>query len=159
MALSNFERMIQMAEEVFSVRNDPDQLSVDQGVIKRLHKIHPASVSEYNEGNGPLIWVLLIPTTEILMNDFISGKINEQQLFDLTPLKGKYEAIYLCSAMTLPECRNKGITKNLSLKAIGKIRKTHPVKSLFVWPFSKEGARLAERIAEMLKLPLLAREK
>jgi hypothetical protein len=156
---SNFERMIQMAEDVFSVRSDPDQISVDQNVIKRLQKIHPSSVSEYSEGNGPLIWILLIPTTEALMNDFISGKITEQQLFDLTPLKEKYEAIYLCSAMALPECRNKGITKDLSLKAIENIRKKHPVKSLFVWPFSKEGARLAESIAATVRLPLRVREK
>ena len=156
---SNFERMIQMAEDVFSVRNDPDQLSVDQDVIKRLQKIHPSSISEYSEGNGPLIWILLIPTTEALMKDFISGKITEQKLFDLTPLKEKYEAIYLCSAMTLPECRNKGITKNLTLKAIEKIRKKHPIKSIFVWPFSKEGARLAEKIAATVNLPLLIKEK
>jgi hypothetical protein len=148
-----------MAEDVFSVRNDPDQLSVDQDVIKRLQKIHPSSVSEYSEGNGPLIWILLIPTTETLMKDFIWGKITEQKLFDLTPLKEKYEAIYLCSAMTLPECRNKGITKNLTLKAIEKIRKKHPIKSLFVWPFSKEGAMLAEKIAATVNLPLLVKEK
>jgi hypothetical protein len=148
-----------MAEDVFSVRSDPDQLSVDEDVIKKLQKIHPASVTEYSEGNGPLIWILLIPTTEVLMHDFISGKITEQQLFDRTPLKEKYKAIYLCSAMTLPECRNKGITKDLSLKAIEKIRKKHPIKSLFVWPFSKEGSRLAERIAETVKLPLLVKEK
>ena len=54
MALSNFERMIQLAEDVFDSRSDPDQLSVDESVIKRLQSIHPATVTEFDDGNGPV---------------------------------------------------------------------------------------------------------
>lgn len=60
MALSNFERMIQLAEEVFAVKNDPDQLDVNQDVLERLQKIHPSTVSEQDDGNGPVAWVLMI---------------------------------------------------------------------------------------------------
>lgn len=157
MVLSNFERMLQLAEEAFAAKYDPSQLDVDEKVIEHLQKIHPASVSEYDDGNGPVVWILMIPTTYDLMQKFIHKQISEQKLADLTPLNIPYEAIYLCSAMVLPEYRSKGIAKRLSIEAIEVICKTHPIKYLFVWPFSKEGDGLAEKIAYLVSLPLLKR--
>ena len=92
-----------MAEEVFAVKNDPNQLDVDEKVIEHLQKIHPATVSEFDDGKGPAVWILVIPTTNELMKDFLSKKINEQELLDKTPMKNtKYDALYLCSAIVLP---------------------------------------------------------
>jgi len=149
--------MIQLAEDVFAVKNDPDQIDVDQSVIERLQRIHPATVSEYDDGNGPVAWVLLIPTTLDLMNRFLEKKISEKELFDLTPLDSKYEALYLCSALVLKEYRRQGIAKRLALKAIESIRKDHPLKALFSWAFSKEGDLGSEALARFLALPLYKR--
>lgn len=157
MPSSNFERMLQLAEEVFVAKNDPDQLDVNQEVLERLQLIHPATVSEYDDGNGPVAWVLLIPTTLELMNQFLENKISEKELFELTPLDTTYDALYLCSAMVLEEYRRKGIAKRLVLNAIEKIRKDHPLKALFVWPFTKEGDLGAEIIARLTSLPLYRR--
>lgn len=157
MPLSNLERMIQLAEEVFSVKNDPNQLDVNPAVIERLKQIHPATLSEYEDGNGPVAWILLIPTTLELMNRFIENKISEKELFDLTPLNTKYEALYLCSALVLQEYRRKGIAKRLTMEAIDNIRKDHPIKALFVWTFSKEGDLGAAEIARLTSLPLYKR--
>ncbi len=152
-----FERMIQMAEEVFAYKNDPDQLNINQDILERLHRIHPSTVSEYNEGNGPIAWLLVIPTTKDLMNRFIEKKISEKELFELTPLDIAYDTLYLCSAMVLEEYRRKGIIKDLVLKAIEDIRKEHPLKALFVWSFTKEGDLTAEAIAHLTGLPLYKR--
>jgi GNAT superfamily N-acetyltransferase len=157
MSPTNLDRMIQMAEEVFAYKNDPDQLQVNQDIIERLHRIHPSTVSEYNEGDGPIAWLLVIPTTEELMNRFLERKISEKELFELTPLGIQYDTLYLCSAMVLEEYRRKGIIKNLVLKAIEDIRKDHPLKALFVWSFTKEGDLAAEAIARMTELPLYKR--
>lgn len=154
MAPGNFERMIQLAEDVFAVRNDPDQIDVNEDVLERLRSIHPSTVSEYNEGNGPAAWLLVIPTTTELMLRFLEHKISERELFDLTPLHSKYEALYLCSAMVLEEYRRKGITKRLALKAIEEIRKDHPLKAMFVWSFTDEGDLAADALAKAVKLPL-----
>jgi hypothetical protein len=159
MALSNLERMIQLAEDVFAVKNDPDQLDVDQEVIERLLKIHPSTVSEYVDGDGPVAWVLLIPTTLSLMNLFLAGIITEKELFDLTPTDVPYQAIYLCSALVLEEYRRKGIAKRLSLSAIENIRRQHPVEALFVWPFTTEGNLASETIARLASLPLYKRSQ
>ncbi len=157
MSLSNFERMIKLAEDVFAVKKDPNQLDVNQDVIERLQKLHPSTVSEYDDGKGPVAWVLVIPTTLDLMNRFIEHKITEKELFELTPIGTSYEALYLCSALVLEEYRRKGIAKRLAVKAIENIQKDHPLKALFVWAFSREGDLGAEKAARLTGLPLKKR--
>lgn len=159
MALSNFERLIKLADEVFAVKNDPSQLDVNPQVLQRLQQIHPATVSQYDDGKGPVAWVLIFPTTLDLMQRFLDQKITEKELFNLTPLKIQYEAVYLCSALVLEEYRRQGITKTLALKSIEKICKKHPLKAAFVWAFSPEGDLAAETIARSAGLPLYKREK
>lgn len=159
MALSNFERLIKLATEVFDVKNDPSQLDINPKVLDRLHQIHPSTVSQHDDGNGPVAWLLIIPTTTDLMNRFLRKEITEKELFDLTPLNVKYEAIYLCSALVLEEYRRQGIIKTLTLEAIENIRKKHPLKAAFVWAFSPEGDKAAETIAKLSGLPLYKREK
>ena len=159
MTLSNFERLVQLADEVFAVKSDPSQLDVNPEVLARLQQMHPATVSAFDDGNGPVAWVLLIPTTLELMNRFLENQITEKELFDLTPMNSAYDAIYLCSALVLEEYRRKGITKNLAISAIEIIREIHPIKAVFVWAFSPEGDLAAETIARLAELPLYKRAK
>ncbi len=154
MSTSNFERMIALAEKSFDAKNDPNQLDVNEDVIHRLLQIHPSAVIEKDDGNGPIIWIILIPTTKLLMQQFLENQITEKELFENTPLGIVYDAVYLCSAMTLEEYRLKGITKNLCTEAIENIKKDNPISSLFVWSFSKEGERIAEKIAAKTQLSL-----
>lgn len=147
--------MLELADEVFDVRHDPEQLSVDEKIIKRLEEMHPAAVSEYEDA---VCWILMIPTTTKLMEKFLTKEITEQQLFDKTKVGISYDALYLCSAMVLNEYRGKGIARRLTIDAIENIRKDHPIKTLFVWAFSKEGEALAESVAKLTGLPLRKRE-
>jgi ribosomal protein S18 acetylase RimI-like enzyme len=158
MAPTNFERMIRLADEVFAVKNDPSQLDVNESVLERLTKLHPATVSEQSDDNGPVAWVLLIPTTLELMNRFLENEISEKELFNLTQPGTKYESLYLCSAMVLEEYRRQGIAKQLILKAIEAIRKDHPIKALFAWPFTREGDQGADAISSLTSLPLYKRK-
>lgn len=157
MSKSNFERMIQLSDEVFSSRIDPDQLNVNENVMEHLLLIHPDTISEYDNGNGPVCWILCIPTTLDLMTQFINRKISERELYELTPLNSKYEAIYLCSALLLEEFRGKGIAQGLAIKAIESIKLDHSIKALFYWSFSKEGEKLAEKVSSLIGLPLYKR--
>jgi hypothetical protein len=157
MPKSKFERMIQLSDDVFSSRIDPDQLNINENVMEHLQLIHPDTISEYDDGNGPVCWILCIPTTLDLMTQFINHKISERQLYELTPLNTKYEAIYLCSALLLEEFRGKGIAQGLAIKAIESIKLDHSIKALFLWAFSKEGEKLAEKISGLIGLPLYKR--
>ena len=158
MAKTNLERMIKLADEFFAMKNDPSQISMTPETMERLRNLHPNTLTEKRNKDGPIAWIALIPTTRNLMKQFLSGKINERELFDLTPQRGKYDALYLCSALVLPEHRGKGLAWRLACKAIASIRKQHPIKYLFLWAFSEEGKKLAASIAEEFDLPLYQRQ-
>jgi hypothetical protein len=53
--------------------------------------------------------------------------------------------------------RRKGIAQRLCIEAIEGIKKAHSIKALFFWAFSKEGEKLAEKIAGLIDLPLYKR--
>lgn len=156
--MSNLERMIQLADDFFSAKNDPNQISVTPEVMERLRQLHPATMGEHSDGDGPVAWVLVIPTTKEIMERFLAEEINEQELLDLTPVGGTYEAIYLCSALVLPEFRGAGIAKGLLCNAISAIRKEHPITALFYWAFSVEGEKLAEAASHESGIPLYKRK-
>jgi ribosomal protein S18 acetylase RimI-like enzyme len=153
----NLARMIRLADEVFGMKQDPTQISVNTKVIARLRKIHPSTMTEKSTKNGPIAWILVLPTTKDLMKQFITKKINEQELLKRTSLRAEYDAVYLCSALVLPENRRKGLANRLMCKAIRSIQKQHPIKFLFYWAFSVEGKKLAVSIAKNLSLPLYKR--
>lgn len=149
--------MICLANEVFGMKQDPTQISVNTKVIARLRKIHPSTMTEKSTKNGPIAWILVFPTTQDLMEKFITKKINEQELLKRTSLRAEYDAVYLCSALVLPENRRKGLAKRLMCNAIKSIQKQHPIKFLFYWGFSAEGKKLAISVAKELSLPLFKR--
>ena len=157
MPKNNLVRMIQLAEDFFATKNDPSQISIDQKIMLRLKKIHPSTMTEKKTSRGPVAWILLIPTTRKLMEQFITKKVNERELFNKTPLRVKYDSIYLCSALVLPEYRGKGLAKSLMIKAIKSIQRAHPIHCLFYWAFSVEGKKLAASVAKELSLELFKR--
>jgi ribosomal protein S18 acetylase RimI-like enzyme len=159
MTQSNLDRMIHLAEDFFATKNDPQQISVTEEAMEKLRQIHPATLSEEDDGSGPVAWVLIIPTTNYLMTQFIAMQVSESELLQKTPIPGKYEAVYLCSALVLPEHRGKGLAKRLACRAIKDIGKEHQIKHLFCWAFSSEGAKLASSIASEMDLPLLSRPR
>jgi len=155
--LPNFEKMLRLAEEFFSVKNDPSQLNVTPGVIEKLKRIHPATLSDHSTDDGPVVWILVIPTTGDLMRRFLDGEVDEPALLDLTPVPGSYDALYLCSALVLPDYRNRGLALRVSAAAVESVRRDHPIATLFYWAFSEEGKRLAEAVSRTTDIPLLLR--
>jgi len=149
--------MIKLAEEFFDTKNDPTQISITPATIEKLRRIHPNTLTEKSHRNGPVAWFIVIPTTRDLMDKFITKEISEQELLECTPLRRKYDALYLCSALVLPEYRGRGVAKDLISTTIQSIQKQHPIQYLFYWAFSVQGKRLANRIAEEFSLPLYKR--
>jgi GNAT superfamily N-acetyltransferase len=153
----SYERMIQLAEESFHASEDPSVVSVTDELILRLRRMHPATVGEECDETGPISWVLLLPTSDALIARFLQKEITERQLFALTPDGIEYDALYMSSALVLPEYRRKGIARRLIVKAITAIRRDQAIGRLAYWPFSVEGKLLAESVARECKLPLYER--
>lgn len=149
--------MMEIIDGVFETRDDPDQLQVTENDISKLQSLHPSTLAEYNEGKGPCVWILTIPTSKQIMNQFLSGEISENRILQLTKPGTKFEAVYLCSATVLPEYRNKGLATKMTLDAIEAMKAQHPITVLFVWPFTTEGRSLAQKIAVKAELPLHVR--
>lgn len=158
MEKSNFERLIELADEAFDYRSDPDQIEVTDEQREKLLALHPATMTAYNTPQGPAAWLMMIPTTYAVMEQFLKGDITEKQLLEVTNPGDKFEAIYLCSALVLEEYRRKGITEQLTLDAIAAMSKAHDIKALYVWPFSQGGDKLAEKAAARVGLSLYKRE-
>lgn len=150
--------MMQVIEETFAIRQDSGQIQVNTAERKKLEALHPSTLSELANEEGPLIWVLLVPTTKHLMQSFLDGLISEKELLKQTPLGINYDSLYLCSVSTLPEIRGAGKSKALCLKAIRAIAADHPIQHLFVWPFSEGGLKLAQSLARELGMQLLTKK-
>lgn len=155
---TNLEKMIRLADEFFSTKNDPSQLDVTPEVIEQLQSIHSATLSEETRGDGPVCWILLIPSSESTMNAFLKKEISEKALLEEAQKTKDYNCIYLCSALVLPEFRKQGIAKRLTLDAIQRMQNDFKIKALYYWPFSPEGDSLANELSKLTGLTLFARE-
>ena len=122
--------MIQLAEETFSVRTDPNQLDVTEAVIEKLREIHPATLSEHTVDDGPVVWILLIPSSTETMHRFLNEEISERELLNEVIPGQVYDSIYLCSALVLPEFRKKGLAMQLTLEAVSSTHLTLPTSDL-----------------------------
>ncbi len=156
--MTNHERLIALATEVFDAKNDPEQISVTAEDVERLRALHPAAMTQESNEDGPLAWVLVFPTTDDLMERFLRKEITERELLWSTPVGETLEALYLCSVLVLPEFRGKGMAKKLTINAVRSIQKDYPIRELFVWPFNKGGEQAAESVARETGLPLRIRQ-
>lgn len=155
----NLHRMIQLAEESFGMAADPAQLTVDEAARAKLLRLHPRTMGEVRNAQGPIAWTLVIPTTLPLMEGFLSGRLTERDFFESTPESAIFEAVYLCSALVLPEFRHQGIARRLLVESLEAICAVHPIKDLFYWAFSGAGGRLAEAVAVEFGRPIHCRAR
>ena len=140
--------------EFFAADDDPEQLVVDAAIMEQLRGIHPAALSEAHDEDGPFAWVIVIPTTHEAMERFIIGEIGERQLLTMHPAGSQRAAVYLCSALVLPEYRGKGVARQLTIDAINVMQHDYDITDLYVWAFSLRGRKLAESVALSCRLPL-----
>jgi hypothetical protein len=155
----NEARMYDLIEAVFNTDNDPTQLRFNESDIEKLVTLSPHTLQEASNEDGPYAWVSVFPTSLNLMNQFMTGLIDERQLFDRTTEETSNEVVYLCSAIVLPEFRSQGIALKLTVQAIEALKLAYPIRSALVWPFTDNGLRLAEKAAETCGLTLEVRPR
>jgi hypothetical protein len=153
----NFEKMMEVVNSTFDTRSDPDQISVTAEERDHLEALHSATLFELADADGPLVWILLVPTTRTLMDLFLKGAISERELLLRTQPGDAFDVIYLCSASVLPEMRGRGLARKVCLDAINAICADHKIGALLCWPFSMEGRGLARSVAQVTGLPLYER--
>lgn len=143
----NLDISMRYAEEIYGTQSDLEQLPITEDSRKRIVRISPDTMlSLENEEGKMFTWSVVLPTTRTLADLFIDGEISERELFDRTSEGGIYDALYICSIITLPEYRRKGYATNLLKEAIARF----PVANeyLFAHGWSKEGEKIIESIQE-----------
>ncbi len=155
----NLIRLLELVDAVFETRNDPSQIGFSDEDMAKMGELHEACLQEASNTDGPIAWVSVIPTSNELMTLFVNEKITERELFDLTTVQTPQEAVYLCSAIVLPEFRHSGVAFNLSVSAIRAMQMDNNITHVFVWPFTNEGESLASKIAHACGIPLELRPR
>ncbi|MFA6254332.1 MAG: GNAT family N-acetyltransferase [Candidatus Paceibacterota bacterium] len=138
------------AEKFFGTLDDPEQIPITMESHDKLEAIDPNSMLYKRDVDGNVVgWTIFIPTTSVLMNRFLSGEINERQLFDQTQIGDNYDALYLCSIIVPPEYRGKGYAKDLGREALKRFSDTPCIQNVFAWPFSEEGKQLLDHAKDL----------
>ena len=104
----------------FATRNDTNQIQVTAAQLKKLQKLHPSTLTELADKNGPVIWVLVIPTTTSVMNEFLRGKISEKTMLQKTKVG---DLLPQLKTQALPSERKQQIMEMLETILISKFPK------------------------------------
>jgi hypothetical protein len=153
-----FAKMRRIAEAFYGSAHDPDQIQITELMQQKLATLHPQSVHYKLIENEPVSWVVVVPTTKDLANQFMQQEITERGLLDRTQPQEVYDALYLCSAFTVPPYRQKGLATKLLNQAIKSMPLTQNAL-LFGWVFSPEGEALHYALSreQGLKIPVRPR--
>lgn len=144
------EKTLEIAEEFYGTSNDPDQIPITKDSFVRLISIHQETIKLETDGDhNPISWVVVVPTSKENMELFLEDKIKEKELFDKAVGEKSFEALYLCSAFTIPEYRGMGYAKKLLMDAISEFAKNKSVE-LYAWIYSKEGENLIKTLVKDL---------
>jgi hypothetical protein len=131
---------------------------VSKESLYKLQKLHPKTFLYKTLNNEPVSWAVVLPTSQKLAEEFIQGKINERELLDMTEPKKEYEALYLCSAFTVPEHRRRGYAIEMLKEAINGIPHVAEAE-FFVWPYSEEGKAVIKKLEEIIGKKIRIKEK
>lgn len=152
-----YERMAAIAEEIFGTEADPDQISITDESRAKLDSLTPHWCSDrFDEDGEPVAWVVVVPTTKEIAHRFLDGSITERELLEQTQPQERYEALYLCAAVTMPAYRRQGLATSLFQEAIDAIPHTEDCL-LFAWTYSDDGRNALNGIARGLGRPVMIR--
>lgn len=99
-------------------------------------------------------WSVVLPTSREDMNDFLSGKITERELFDRSVSSPSYEALYLTAVVVLPEHRKQGIGLRLMKHQIEYFRQKYGIADFYAYTLNEDGKRFAHNLERELKIAI-----
>lgn len=100
----------------------------------------------YKQNDLPIAWSLVLPTKNKIKQKFLSGNINEKELFEESINNRSFESLYLFAVIVLPEYRRRGFAKELMGYQINYFREKYNINSFFAWTLTNEGKKLIESL-------------
>lgn len=159
----DLKRLRKMLEDYFHTEEDPEQMQIGKDTrsnwIKNKIPECARTIKWQDEVVGS---TLVLPATLALMQDFISGRINEEQLAAQIETENiayaNMQAIYICSLFVTTEHRGQHLTAKAVSQSIQDIMPKDKKLCLFYWAYSPAGKKIAEKVAVELGLEIFARE-
>ncbi|MBN1157535.1 GNAT family N-acetyltransferase [Candidatus Woesearchaeota archaeon] len=140
-----------LAENYFHTAKDKTQLRTNKSNFTWILIHYPNCLNIIKSNRKVVGFTLVLPCNNKLMSAFLKNKMTEREL--LKAIKEKitldnFEVTYLCACYINPEFRRKGLAKKAFVDSVKRIGKT----DLFYWEYSREGRKLMEKVADVLKL-------
>lgn len=155
---NTLKQIFRLAEDVFGTATDPDQIPPTPEYRAKIDRLHPESTAYRLDENGHVIgFVFVVPTTKAIMDRFLKGEITERAILDLTHPQAVYDALYLCAVYVDPRHRRQGLATAMFRELLSKLPFSRDA-TLFYWPFTEHGERLAQALEKQTGKRLLKRE-
>lgn len=138
-------KMEKVAIDVFGVP-DKDMVAPSPENDLKLIGIDKNTFVCFKEKGEPIAWSLVMPTSKVNSDKFLSEEINEKVIFEDSTKKHSFESLYLFVAIVLPEYRRKGLATELMSYQVNYFRDKYNIKDFYAWTFSKEGEILIKAI-------------
>ncbi len=142
-------------------KKEKEETNLDFKKINLILKKFPKSEAIVIDKKTIIGEVTTIPTNKKIMKEFLESKITEQEMIDKSLDKislKNFNSLYLCYFILEKKYRGKEITSKAIEKIIDYYIKINPKITLFVWPFSKAGEKVAIKISEKFYLPLIIKK-
>lgn len=150
--------LVSVTDDFFHTESDNTQIPASQESRDKFFTLDPYCLAvDIDENGEPRGHVLLIPTQKTLAERFLKNSITEKEMFDLTQKSDVYDALYVCSAVTMPKYRRQGVALNLLTTTIEKFvsRYPNPIDLIFAWPYSDEGMKLGKVLEVKISRPIV----
>jgi hypothetical protein len=151
--------ILSMGAQVFESFGDvDDQIPASVEAYEKHISLHPKSFICKLDDSGELIgWAVAVPTSKLLAQKFLDGRITEKELFDETEPSDQYEALYLCFAFVIHKERKKHHARDMFLEILQSVPLSDDA-TIFTWPVSEDGEKFTKKFALEIDLPIHIRE-
>lgn len=150
-----------LAEDFFGTQKDSEQIQVNQENMDWIFKNTKDCLNVVRDGEEIIGFSLIIPSNHKILDDFVSNKINEREMFERTKNLNIYrdvDALYLASAFIKEKYRGKGFSQQAQTKVIQKVSRMIGKKPvLYFWGYSEKGKKSCLAVAKTLGLNIKER--
>lgn len=152
--IEDIQKMTVVAENLFETSEDATQAEPTVENTSQLVAIDKNTLVCFKDNDTVIAWSVVLPTSKVNMNNFLSGKITEKQLSDESKKNHSFEALYLMAVITLPEYRRRGLSFQLVQYQIEYFKSVYGISDFYTMPFSFEGEQVLKKLVDGLHIPI-----
>jgi len=108
----------------------------------------------FKDGDDPIAWSAVLPTSKKDMVDFLDRKLSERDLFEKSIASPSFEALYLFVVVVMPDYRKQGLGISLIKHQIKYFQDKYNIKDFYAWAFSPEGEKLILSLQKDLSMDI-----